>query len=90
MILGIPVLAYLLAGIGGIPIEANWQHNGFSFGVLAVFLTLEVGVYLLALRLSGWEHLRYPWVMGAVLLVCRQHVKLSGLCSTSFDRFFGC
>jgi hypothetical protein len=21
---------------------------------------------------------------------CRQHVKLSGLCSTSFDRFFGC
>jgi hypothetical protein len=69
MILGIPILAYLLAGIGGIPLEANWQHDGFSFGGLAVFLTLEVGVYLLALRLWGWEHLRYAWVVGAVLLV---------------------
>jgi peptidoglycan/LPS O-acetylase OafA/YrhL len=24
------------------------------------------------------------------IYLCRQHVKLSGLCSTSFDRFFGC
>ena len=33
------------------------------------FITLEVGVYLFALRLCGWQHLSYPGIVIAVLLL---------------------
>jgi hypothetical protein len=37
--------------------------------MLATFLMLEVGVYVIALRLCCWSSLRYPWLVIGVLLL---------------------
>jgi hypothetical protein len=65
----VPLLSYLLAGSGSIEHGFNWQHDGFSIALYTTFLLLEVGLYLMALRLSGWRHLRYPIIVIGVLLL---------------------
>jgi hypothetical protein len=69
LVLGTPLLAYLLSGTSRLPQGFNWDHEGFSIGSLVNFLLLEVGLYLLALWLYGWHHLRYPAIVIAVLLL---------------------
>jgi hypothetical protein len=69
VVLVVPLLGYLLAGSGDIPHGFTFLEGGFTFTVYLAFLTLEVGLYLVALRLRGWHHLRYPMVVIAVLLV---------------------
>jgi hypothetical protein len=69
VVLGIPVVAYLSTGGGDIPQGINWRGDTRSFAMLAAFLMLEVGVYLIALRLCCWNSLRYPWLVIGVLLL---------------------
>ena len=51
------------------PHGLNWDHAGFSWGRYAEFITLEVGLYLLALRLCGWQYLSYPAIVITILLL---------------------
>lgn len=67
--LGIPLAAYLMAGSASVPHGFNWDHAGFSWVTYGEFLTLEVGLYLLALRLYGWQYLTYPIIVIAILLL---------------------
>jgi hypothetical protein len=67
--LGIPLAAYLMAGSAEVPHGFNWDHAGFSWGGYLEFLTLEVGLYLLALRLNGWQYLSYPAIAIVILLL---------------------
>jgi hypothetical protein len=69
IVLGIPLAGYLIAGSANVPHGLNWHHAGFSWGNYFEFIMLEVGLYLLALRLCGWEHLRDPGIVIAVLLL---------------------
>jgi hypothetical protein len=69
VVLAFPLSAYLLAGSAAIPHGFNWDHAGFSWGSYLEFITLEVGLYLLALRLYGWQYLNYPGIVIAVLLL---------------------
>jgi hypothetical protein len=68
-VLGIPLIGYLTAGAADVPHGFSWNHPGFSMISYVEFLILEVGLYLLALRLCGWEHLRHPAIVIAMLLV---------------------
>jgi hypothetical protein len=67
--LGIPLASYLTAGSADVPHGFNWDHEGFSWLGYAEFLALEIGFYLLALRLYGWQYLRYPVIVIVVLLL---------------------
>jgi hypothetical protein len=69
LILGIPLLAYLTAGAGSVPHGFSWDYSGFSSATYATFVTVEAGLYLLALRLYGWERLRHPAIVIALLLL---------------------
>jgi hypothetical protein len=69
MILGVPLLGYLLVGSGGIPKGFTWNEGNFSFVRYVVFVMLEVGFYIIALRLCGWKHLRHPLIVVTVLLL---------------------
>jgi len=69
LLLGIPLAGYLMAGAESIPHGSNWNLPGFSWATYATFITLEVGVYLLALRLCGWQHLRYPAIVIVTLML---------------------
>jgi hypothetical protein len=69
IILGVPVLGYLLAGSGGIPEGFTWNEGNFSFARYVIFVMLEVGLYIIALRLCGWKHLRHPLIVVLVLLL---------------------
>ena len=69
VVLGIPLTAYLMAGSANVPNGFNWDHAGFSWGSYLEFFTLEVGLYLLALRLCGWRYLSYPSIVIAILLL---------------------
>jgi hypothetical protein len=68
-VLGIPLAGYLMAGATGVPHGFNWDHAGFSWRSYLEFSTLEVGLYLLALRLYGWQYLCYPGIVIAILLL---------------------
>jgi hypothetical protein len=68
-VLGIPLASYLLADAGSMPRGFSWNHAGFSWLTYATFVALEVGLCLLALRLCGWQHLRHPAIVIAVLLL---------------------
>lgn len=68
VVLGIPLVGYLMAGSANVPHGFNWDHAGFSWGSYLEFITLEVGLYLLALRLYGWQYLSYPVIVIAILL----------------------
>jgi hypothetical protein len=65
----VPLWSYLLAGSGGIEHGFNWQHQGFTIVLYVSFFLLEVGLYLMALWLSGWRHLRYPIIVIGILLL---------------------
>jgi hypothetical protein len=69
LVLGVPIIAYLLAGGGDIPHGVNWRSGSGRAAMFATFLMLEVGVYLIALRLCCWQSLRYPLIVIVVLLV---------------------
>lgn len=69
LVVHVPLWSYLLAGSESIEHGFNWQHDGFSIALYVAFLVLEVGLYLMALRLSGWRHLRYPIIVIGVLLL---------------------
>jgi hypothetical protein len=69
VVLGIPLVGYLMAGSANVPYGFNWDHAGFSWGSYLEFITLEVGLYLLALRLYGWQYLGYPGIVIAILLL---------------------
>jgi hypothetical protein len=69
VVLGIPIVAYLLSGSGGIPHGFNWEGDAWSIAMLATFLVFEVGLYLGALLLCGWRNLRYPLVVIGILLL---------------------
>jgi hypothetical protein len=64
----VPLSNYLLAGSGAIEHGFNWTRDGFSIQRYTTFFMLEVGLYLMALRLFGWQHLRYPVIVIGVLL----------------------
>jgi hypothetical protein len=64
----VPLLSYLLAGSSTIEHGFNWKHDGFSIPRYTTFFMLEAGLYLMALRLSGWQHLRYPAIVIGVLV----------------------
>jgi hypothetical protein len=65
----VPLLSYLLAGSGTIEHGFNWSRAGFSIPRYTTFFMLEAGLYLMALRLFGWQHLRYPAIVIGVLLL---------------------
>jgi len=69
VVLGIPLLGYLAAGAGSVPHGFSWDQTGFSQAIYATFVTVEAGLYLVALRICGWEHLRHPAIVIAVLLL---------------------
>jgi hypothetical protein len=69
VVLGIPLLGYLAAGTGGVPHGFAWDQPRFSLAIYATFVTVEAGLYLIALRLCGWRHLRHPAIVIAVLLL---------------------
>jgi hypothetical protein len=69
LILGIPLFSYLVAGSAGIPRGFTWNEDGFSFATYAIFIMLEAGLYIIALRLCGWQHLRHPFLIVAILLI---------------------
>jgi hypothetical protein len=69
LMIAVPLLAYLLAGSGAIPHGFIRIDDWRSTASLATFLMLEVGLYLIALRLYGWHHLRYPGVIVSILLL---------------------
>ena len=69
LVLGVPIVAYLLAGGGDIPHGVNWRWDRYSVAMFATFLVLEVGVYLIALRVCCWQSLRYPWIVIGMLLL---------------------
>ncbi len=69
VVLGIPLTAYLVAGSADVPHGFNWDHEGFSWGGYLEFITLEVGLYFVALRLYGWQYLSYPGIVVTVLLL---------------------
>jgi hypothetical protein len=69
LLLGVPLVGYLMAGAASIPHSFNWDHPGFSWVIYVKFITLEVGVYLIALRLCGWRHLQYPAIVIVTLLL---------------------
>ena len=61
MVVIVPLMGYLLAGSGDIPHGFNFLNPEFSIARYVGLLTLEVGLYLAALRLHGWRHLRHPF-----------------------------
>lgn len=67
LVIGTPLAAYLLAGTGGIPHGVNRLDDAYSISLLATFLMLEVGMYLIALRLCCWRRLGYPGIVMTVL-----------------------
>jgi len=69
LVIGVPLLAYLLAGAGGLPHGFNNFNDGNAIALFALFLFLEVGAYLLALRWCCWRRLHYPIVVVMVLAV---------------------
>jgi hypothetical protein len=69
LLLGIPLAGYLMAGAAGVPHGFNWDHPGFSWATYTKFITLEVGMYLLALRVCGWQHLRHRAIVIVMLLL---------------------
>ena len=69
MVVIVPLMGYLLAGSGDIPHGFNFLNPEFSIARYVGFLTLEVGLYLAALRLHGWRHLRYPVLVVAILIL---------------------
>jgi hypothetical protein len=74
-VLGIPLTAYLLSGAGGIPHGVRWRWDSDWIALLALFLALEVGLYLVALHICCWKALRYPYVViGVLLLLPLYHV----------------
>ena len=69
LVLGVPLLAYLLAGTSSLPHGANWNHDDFFIGRYASFMMLEVGFYLMALWWCDWRYLRHPIIVVTVLLL---------------------
>jgi len=65
----VPLLAYLLAGSGDVPRGFTFTEAGFRASLYVAFVMLEVGIYLIVLRLHGWGHLRYPVMVVALLIV---------------------
>ena len=69
VVLGVPLAGYLMAGAADVPHGFNWDHAGFSWRSYLEFITLEIGLYLLALQLCGWQYLSYPAIVIAILLL---------------------
>jgi hypothetical protein len=65
LVLGVPILAYLLSGTGSLPHGSNWT----SITTLAWFMMLEFGLYLMALNLCGWRYLRHPVIILVLLIL---------------------
>jgi hypothetical protein len=66
---GIPLFAYLNSGTAEIPRGWNWALPQWSFQDYLLFLLLECGLLLLALRVSGWKYLHQPVLVIGVLVV---------------------
>jgi hypothetical protein len=67
VVIGVPLVAYLLTGAGGVPQGFNNIDDANAISLFALFLFLEVGAYLIALRLCCWNRLHFPVVVMAVL-----------------------
>lgn len=69
LLTGIPLFAYLTSGSAEIPQGWNWELPGWTFTGYLLFLLLECGLLLLALRVSGWKFLHQPALVMSVLIV---------------------
>ena len=67
LLTGIPLFAYLNSGTAEIPHGWNWALPQWSFLDYLLFLLLECGLLLLALRVSGWKYLHQPVLVMSVL-----------------------
>jgi hypothetical protein len=69
LITGSPLLAYLISGSAEIPRGWSWEQSEWIFTNYLLFLLLECGLLLLALRVSGWKFLHQPALVMSVLIV---------------------
>jgi hypothetical protein len=69
LLTGIPLLVYLSSGSAEIPHGWNWELPQWSFMHYLLFLLLECGLLLLALRVSGWKYLYQPALVMSVLIM---------------------
>jgi hypothetical protein len=70
LVLGVPFVVYLTAGIEAIPHGFSWDRPGFSILIYVEFVLLQVGLFLIELAyVGGFRHLRHPVVVIAILLV---------------------